>query len=511
MADIAVTEISKSLREAIAQLDTNDTLESRGIVTRVGDGVAWIHGLSDAGYSEVLEIKTATGVVEAFALNLLEDEIGAVLLGSDQGVSAGDSVRLKGEVLSVPVGPELLGRVVSPLGEALDGGPEIVTKQRGLVEREAIGVLGRKHVHEPLMTGIMAIDSMFPIGRGQRELIIGDRQTGKTAIALDTMINQAKQNTGVVNVYVAVGQKLSKVARLVERLKQEGVMEQTIVVATGPSDPASLLYLAPYAGTAMGEYFRDNAQHALMIYDDLTKHAVAYRQMSLLLRRPPGREAYPGDVFYLHSRLLERSSKLSDELGAGSLTALPIIETQAGDISAYIPTNVISITDGQIFMETDLFYQGIRPAISAGLSVSRVGGDAQTKAVKSVSGHLKLGLSQFRELASFAQFGSDLDEATKAQIERGQRLTELLKQPQYQPLSVWEQVASVFVVSEGLFDGVPASKIKDAQKAYLTRLNKDYKKLMDVLNKGDNKLGDQPDVEKVLKEVGKAVAKGFEG
>ena len=511
MADIAVTEISKSLREAIAQLDTNDTLESRGIVTRVGDGVAWIHGLSDAGYSEVLEIKTATGVVEAFALNLLEDEIGAVLLGSDQGVSAGDSVRLKGEVLSVPVGPELLGRVVSPLGEALDGGPEIVTKQRGLVEREAIGVLGRKHVHEPLMTGIMAIDSMFPIGRGQRELIIGDRQTGKTAIALDTMINQAKQNTGIVNVYVAVGQKLSKVARLVERLKQEGVMEQTIVVATGPSDPASLLYLAPYAGTAMGEYFRDNSQHALMIYDDLTKHAVAYRQMSLLLRRPPGREAYPGDVFYLHSRLLERSSKLSDELGAGSLTALPIIETQAGDISAYIPTNVISITDGQIFMETDLFYQGIRPAISAGLSVSRVGGDAQTKAVKSVSGHLKLGLSQFRELASFAQFGSDLDEATKAQIERGQRLTELLKQPQYQPLSVWEQVASVFVVSEGLFDGVPASKIKDAQKAYLTRLNKDYKKLMDVLNKGDNTLGDQPDVEKVLKEVGKVVAKGFEG
>ena len=511
MADIAVTEISKSLRDAIAKLDTSDKLESRGIVTRVGDGVAWIHGLSGAGYSEVLEIETATGVVEAFALNLMEDEIGAVLLGSDQGVSAGDSVRLKGEILSVPVGPELLGRVVSPLGEALDGGPEIVTKQRGLVEREAVGVLGRKLVHEPLMTGIMAIDSMFPIGRGQRELIIGDRQTGKTAIALDTMINQAKQKTGVVNVYVAVGQKLSKVARLVERLKQEGVMEQTIVVATGPSDPASLLYLAPYAGTAMGEYFRDNGQHALMIYDDLTKHAVAYRQMSLLLRRPPGREAYPGDVFYLHSRLLERSSKLSDELGAGSLTALPIIETQAGDISAYIPTNVISITDGQIFMETDLFYQGIRPAISAGLSVSRVGGDAQTKAVKSVSGHLKLGLSQFRELASFAQFGSDLDEATKAQIERGQRLTELLKQPQYQPLSVWEQVASVFAVSEGLFDDVPASKIKDAQKAYLTRLDKDHKKLMDGLGKGDKKLSDQPDVEKVLKEVGKSVAKGFEG
>lgn len=511
MADIAVTELSKGLRDAIAKLDTSDKLESRGIVTRVGDGVAWVHGLSNAGYSEVLQIETKTGIVEAFALNLMEDEIGAVLLGSDQGVSAGDAVKLKGEILSVPVGPELLGRVVSPLGVALDGGPEIKTKLRGPVEREAIGVLGRKHVHEPMMTGIMAIDAMFPIGRGQRELIIGDRQTGKTAIALDTMINQAKQKTGVVNVYVAIGQKLSKVARLVERLKQEGVMEQTIVVATGPSDPASLLYLAPYAGTAMGEYFRDNGQHALMIYDDLTKHAVAYRQMSLLLRRPPGREAFPGDVFYLHSRLLERSSKLSDELGAGSLTALPIIETQAGDISAYIPTNVISITDGQIFMETDLFYQGIRPAISAGLSVSRVGGDAQTKAVKSVSGHLKLGLSQFRELASFAQFGSDLDEATKAQIERGQRLTELLKQPQYQPMSIWEQVASIFVVSEGIFDKVPAAMIKDAQKAYLTRLTHDHKKLMDELNKGDKKLDDQPEVEKVLNEVGKSVAKGFEG
>lgn len=369
MADIAVTELSKGLRDAIAKLELNGKMESVGIVTRVGDGVAWVHGLSSAGYSEVLQIETKNGIIEAFALNLMEDEIGAVLLGSDQGVAAGDTVKLKGEV-SVPVGPELLGRVVNPLGEPLDGGPAIKAKARGAVEREAVGVLGRKHVHEPLMTGIMAIDAMFPIGRGQRELIIGDRQTGKTAIAIDTMINQARQKTGVVNVYVAIGQKLSKVARLVERLKEEGVMDQTIIVATGPSDPASLLYLAPYAGTAMGEYFRDNSEHALMIYDDLTKHAVAYRQMSLLLRRPPGREAFPGDVFYLHSRLLERSSKLSDDLGAGSLTALPIIETQAGDISAYIPTNVISITDGQIFMETDLFYQGIRPAISAGLSVS---------------------------------------------------------------------------------------------------------------------------------------------
>jgi F-type H+-transporting ATPase subunit alpha len=455
----------------------------------------------------MLEIETKDGVVEAFALNLMEDEIGAVLLGSDANVAAGDSVRLKGTTLEVPVGPELLGRVVDPLGRPLDGAGPIKTKATGLVEREAIGVMGRKSVHEPLMTGIMAIDAMFPIGRGQRELIIGDRQTGKTAIAIDTMINQAKQKTGVVNVYVAIGQKLSKIARLVDRLKQEGVMDQTIIVATGPSDPASMLYLAPYAATAMGEYFRDNKQHALMIYDDLTKHAVAYRQMSLLLRRPPGREAFPGDVFYLHSRLLERSAKLSDELGAGSLTALPIIETQAGDISAYIPTNVISITDGQIFMETDLFYQGIRPAISAGLSVSRVGGAAQTKAVKSVSGHLKLGLSQFRELASFAQFGSDLDEETKSQIDRGQRLTELLKQHQYLPMSIWEQVASMYAVSNGLFDKVAVAKIKDAQTAFLTRLWTDHKEDMRTLDKGDKP---SEDVTKLLHKVAASSAKGFE-
>jgi len=506
MSDIAVAELSKELRAAIAGLEVSEGLEKVGIVTRVGDGVAWIHGLRTAGYSEVLEIETESGIVEAFALNLMEDEVGAVLLGSDAGVSAGDSVRLKGQVLEVPVGPELLGRVVDPLGRPLDGGPAIKTKQTGLVEREAIGVMGRKPVHEPLMTGIVAIDTMFPIGRGQRELIIGDRQTGKTAIAIDTMINQARQKTGVVNIYVAIGQKLSKIARLVERLKQEGVMEQTIIVATSPNDPASLLYLAPYSGTAMGEYFRDNKEHALMVYDDLTKHAVAYRQMSLLLRRPPGREAFPGDVFYLHSRLLERSAKLSDALGAGSLTALPIIETQAGDISAYIPTNVISITDGQIFMETDLFYQGIRPAISAGLSVSRVGGNAQTKAVKSVSGHLKLGLSQFRELASFAQFGSDLDDATKAQIDRGQRLTELLKQPQYQPMGVWEQVASLYAVNESTFDTVPVAKIKDAQIALLTKLWTDHKAEMKKLNSGD-----KPDeaVMATIKKVATSVAKGF--
>ena len=507
MSTIEVTELAKSLRDAIAGLEASEGLEDVGVVIRVGDGVAWVHGLTNAGYSEVLEIETEQGSTEAFALNLMEDEIGAVILGDEGAVKAGTTVRRKGSVLDVPVGKELLGRVVDPLGRPLDGGPAIKTRERGLVERPAIGVMGRKSVHEPLMTGIMSIDAMFPIGRGQRELLIGDRQTGKTAIAIDTMINQARQKTGVVNVYVAIGQKLSKVARLVDRLKEEGVMEQTIIVATGPSDPASLLYLAPYAGTAMGEYFRDNGGHALMIYDDLTKHAVAYRQMSLLLRRPPGREAYPGDVFYLHSRLLERSAKLSDDLGAGSLTALPSIETQAGDISAYIPTNVISITDGQIFLETDLFYQGIRPAISAGLSVSRVGGAAQTKAVKSVGGNLKLGLSQFRELASFAQFGSDLDEATKSQIDRGQRLTELLKQPQYQPMSVWEQYVSIYAVTNGAFDNVPVAKIKDAQSAELTKLWSEHKDAMRELNKGDKPTDEHL---KIIDKTLASVAKGFE-
>lgn len=507
MSQLSIQELSKDLRAAIANLETNKSLDAVGIVTRVGDGVAWIHGLHEAGYSEVLEIHTDKGVIEAFALNLLEDEVGAVLLGDDSHVKAGQKVTLRGEVLTVPVGEELLGRVVDPLGRPLDGGEAIKTKRRGIVERESIGVMGRKSVHEPLMTGIMSIDAMFPIGRGQRELIIGDRQTGKTAIAIDTMINQAKQKTGVINVYVAIGQKLSKIARLVDRLKQEGVMDQTIVVATSPSDPASLLYLAPYAATAMGEYFRDNSGHALMIYDDLTKHAVAYRQMSLLLRRPPGREAYPGDVFYLHSRLLERSAKLSDDLGGGSLTALPIIETQAGDISAYIPTNVISITDGQIFLETDLFHQGIRPAISAGLSVSRVGGAAQTPAIKSVSGGLKLGLSQFRELASFAQFGSDLDDATKKQIELGQRLTELLKQPQYQPLSVWQQTVSILAITQGDFKAVPTSQIKPAQAALLAKLWADHKKEMQALDKGDKP---SDDLKQLISKVAKAVAKGFE-
>jgi F-type H+-transporting ATPase subunit alpha len=507
MSDLAIQELSAELRDAIQSLRTSKGLEEAGIVTRVGDGVAAIYGLRNAGYNEVIEIETRSGgKVTAFALNLLEDEIGTVILGNDADVVAGAKATMTGHVLDVPVGPEMVGRVVNPLGEPLDGKGPIKAKQRSPMERPAPGVMARKTVHEPIMTGLMAIDALVPIGRGQRELIIGDRQTGKTAVALDTMINQAKQKTGVINVYVAIGQKLSKVAALVERLKREGVMDQTIVVATSPADPAPLLYLAPYAGTAMGEYFRDNGEHALIIHDDLSKHAVAYRQMSLLLRRPPGREAYPGDVFYLHSRLLERAAKLNDELGAGSLTALPIIETQAGDISAYIPTNVISITDGQIFLDTSLFYQGVRPAIQVGLSVSRVGGAAQTKAVKSVSGGLKLALAQFRELASFAQFSSDLDDETKQRIERGQRLVELLKQKQYQPLSVAEQTMSLMAATEGAFDTVPVEKIKDAQAELISYMEDRHGAVVKTLNKGDKPTDDS---KKTILEAAEKVAKGY--
>ncbi|HEX4774428.1 MAG TPA: F0F1 ATP synthase subunit alpha [Candidatus Saccharimonadales bacterium] len=507
MAELSIAELSEDIRAAIAELKQRPEIENVGVVTRVGDGVAWIYGLSNAGYFEMLEIEGLHGVmVTAFALNLGEDEIGAVIMGNDTDVKAGAKVRLSGQVLEVPVGPELIGRVVDPLGNPLDGAGPIKTKQSYRMERPAPGVLDRKHVHEPLMTGIMAIDATTPIGRGQRELIIGDRQTGKTAIAVDTMVNQARQKTGVVNVYVAIGQKLSKVAALQDRLKREGVMDQTIIVATSPADPAALLYLAPYAGSSMGEYFRDNKQHALIIYDDLTKHAVAYRQMSLLLRRPPGREAYPGDVFYLHSRLLERAAKLSDALGAGSLTALPIIETQAGDISAYIPTNVISITDGQIFLETNLFYQGIRPAISVGLSVSRVGGDAQTKAIKAVGGGLKLDLAQFRELAAFSQFSTDLDPETRQTIERGQRLTELLKQSQYSPYALWEMYASLLAATKGAFDEVPVEKIKAAQEALLRELKAKHAKLVEALSTGDKPTDAQN--EQILK-VAKSVAETY--
>lgn len=506
MAEISIKSLSDDIRAAIAELKDRPEIENVGIVTRVGDGVAWIYGLRNCKFNEMLELEGADGeTITAFALNLGEEEIGAVLLGSETAVRAGSKARLSGRVLEVPVGPELIGRVVNPLGQAIDGGDPIKTKQTARVERPAPGVLDRKSVHEPLMTGITAIDAMVPVGRGQRELIIGDRQTGKTAIAVDTMINQYRQKTGVINIYVAIGQKSSKVARLVERLKREGVMDQTIVVATSPADSAAMLYLAPYVGTAMGEYFRDNKQHALIIHDDLTKHAAAYRQMSLLLRRPPGREAYPGDVFYLHSRLLERAAKLSDELGAGSLTALPIIETQAGDISAYIPTNVISITDGQIFMETNLFYQGIRPAISVGLSVSRVGGSAQTKAVKAVGGSLRLDLAQFRELAAFSQFSTDLDAETRQIIERGQRLTELLKQPQYSPYAIWQMYAMLLAATKGAFDKVPLDKVKAAEEALFRELKSKHAKLIDKVNTGDKPTDEQNDtILKVAKEIAKA-------
>lgn len=507
MSQISVKELSADIRKAIEKLKDQPEIENVGVVTKNADGIAWIYGLRACGANEVVEIEGTGGeTVQAFALNLSENEIGAVLLGSDEKVKAGARVRLTGKVQQVPVGPELVGRVIDPLGRPLDGKGPIKAKNFGDIEQPAPGVLDRKSVHEPLMTGITAIDAMVPIGRGQRELIIGDRQTGKTAVAIDTMINQYRQKTGVINIFVAVGQKASKTARMVERLKREGVMDQTIVVATSPSDPASLQFIAPYAGTAIGEYFRDNKQHALIIYDDLSKHANAYRQMSLLLRRPPGREAFPGDVFYLHSRLLERSAKLSDKLGGGSLTALPIIETQAGDISAFVPTNVISITDGQIFMETNLFYQGIRPAISVGLSVSRVGGSAQTKAVKSVAGNLRLSLAQFRELAAFAQFSTDLDAETKQRIDRGQRLTELLKQPQYSPYSVWEQTCMLMAATEGAFDTVPVKDIKKATNALLNELNRKHKKTMEKLNEGD-----KPDekTKNTILSVAKSIAKDY--
>jgi F-type H+-transporting ATPase subunit alpha len=508
MAELSIKELSSDIRAAIADLKNRPEIESVGVVTRVGDGIAWIYGLTRAGYSEMLDIEGISGQkVTAFALNLGEDEIGAVILGDDTDVKAGATVRLSGRVLEVPVGPELVGRVVDPLGNPLDGGPAIKTKLTSRVERQAPGVLDRKSVHEPLMTGLIAIDAIVPIGRGQRELIIGDRQTGKTAIAVDTMVNQFRQKTGVINVYVAIGQKASKVAALQERLKREGVMDQTIIVATSPADPAAMLYLAPYTGCAIGEYFRDNKQHALIIYDDLTKHAAAYRQMSLLLRRPPGREAYPGDVFYLHSRLLERAAKLSDDLGAGSLTALPIIETQAGDISAYIPTNVISITDGQIFLETSLFYQGIRPAISVGLSVSRVGGDAQTKAIKAAGGGMKLSLAQFRELAAFSQFSTDLDADTRKTIERGQRLTELLKQPQFAPYAIWEMYSVLYAANNGAFDVVPLDKIEAAREALHRELKSKHAKLVDALNTGAKPTDEQNEqVMKVANEVAKTYA-----
>ena len=445
--EIKADEITKIIREQIEEYRAGVDVSEVGNVISVGDGIARVYGLEKAMAGELLEFPHG---VMGLALNLEESQVGVVLLGEYTEIREGDQVRRTGRIMEVPVGEALVGRVVNALAQPIDGKGPIVTKDRTPVERLAPGVIDRQPVKEPLQTGLKAIDSMIPIGRGQRELIIGDRQTGKTALAIDTIINQKGQN--VVCVYVAIGQKRSTVAQVVKTLEEYGAMDYSVVVSASASDPAPMQYLAPYAGCAIGEYFRESKRHALCIYDDLSKHAAAYREISLLLRRPPGREAYPGDVFYLHSRLLERAAKLNDQNGAGSLTALPVIETQAGDVSAYIPTNVISITDGQIYLETDLFHSGIRPAVNTGLSVSRVGGNAQIKAMRQVAGSLRLDMAQFRDIAAFAQFGSDLDKATLAQLNRGQRLTEVLKQDQYAPLPVEKQIAIIFAGTNGLLD-----------------------------------------------------------
>ncbi len=486
-------EISSLIQKQIQDSDSGIELKETGRVISVGDGIARIYGLENAMSGELL---TFPGDLAGMVLNLEEDNIGAVILGFDSNIKEGDEVKRTGRIMEVPIGPELVGRVVDGLGHPIDGKGPINAKLNGPIEAIAPGVIDRKSVHEPMQTGIKAIDGMIPIGRGQRELIIGDRQTGKTAVALDTIINQKGQN--MFCVYVAIGQKRSTVARVVKTLEEHDAMKYTTVVAATASDPAPMQFIAPYAGCAMAEYFRDNGQHCLIVYDDLSKQAAAYRQLSLLLRRPPGREAYPGDVFYLHSRLLERSAKVSDELGAGSMTALPIIETQAGDVSAYIPTNVISITDGQIYLETDLFYSGVRPAVNVGLSVSRVGGAAQVKAMKQVAGQLRLDLAQYREMAAFAQFGSDLDAATQAQLFRGERLVELLKQDQYKPLSAVQQVVSLFSGVRGLVDDVKVGDIKRFESGLLNFIEEKHKDIMDAIDK-EKKLSDE--TEQKLKDA----------
>ncbi|MFN7974077.1 MAG: F0F1 ATP synthase subunit alpha [Acidobacteriota bacterium] len=455
MKGITADEISKLIRQQIEGYQQTIDVSEVGTVVTVGDGIARLTGLEKVMLGELLEFPHD---VVGMALNLEEDSVGSVLMGEASAIKEGDQARRTGRIMSVPVGEELVGRVVNALGVPIDGKGAINAKAYNPIERIAPGVVDRKPVKEPLQTGIKPIDAMIPIGRGQRELIIGDRQTGKTAIILDTILNQ--RTTGVICIYVAVGQKKSTVAQVVKVLEENGAMKNTIVVSASASEPAPLQYIAPYAGCAMGEYFRDKSGHVVCFYDDLSKHAAAYREISLLLRRPPGREAFPGDVFYLHSRLLERASKLSDQLGGGSLTALPVIETQAGDVSAYIPTNVISITDGQIYLEKDLFNSGVKPAVNVGLSVSRVGGNAQTKAMKKVAGSLRLDLSQYRELAAFAQFGSDLDKATQAQLSRGQRMVELLKQDQYEPLPFQSQVAMIYAGVNGLLDDIPVEEIR---------------------------------------------------
>jgi F-type H+/Na+-transporting ATPase subunit alpha len=475
--DIRAAEISRVIKDQIASFGTEAEVSETGQVLSVGDGIARIHGLDNVQAGEMVAF--ANGV-QGMALNLEADNVGVVIFGSDAEIKEGDVVKRTGTIVDVPVGKGLLGRVVDGLGNPIDGKGPIVSDQRSRVEVKAPGIIPRQSVHEPVQTGLKALDALVPVGRGQRELIIGDRQTGKTAVAIDTFINQKEAHKGkdesqkLYCIYVAVGQKRSTVAQIVRALEENGAMEYSIVVAATASEPAPLQFLAPYTGCAMGEYFRDNGMHAVIVYDDLSKQAVAYRQMSLLLRRPPGREAYPGDVFYLHSRLLERAAKLNKDNGSGSLTALPIIETQAGDVSAYIPTNVISITDGQIFLETDLFFQGIRPAINVGLSVSRVGSAAQTKAMKKVSGSIKLELAQYREMAAFAQFGSDLDASTQKLLNRGARLTELLKQKQFSPLPFEEQTASIFAGTNGYLDGIPVSDVTRFEDAMLADLRANH-------------------------------------
>jgi F-type H+-transporting ATPase subunit alpha len=479
------TEISSILRQQIETYGEKMVVTNVGYVVEVGDGIATVYGLRDVMANELVEFSTgALGM----AFNLLEDSVGVIILGEYTDIEEGDEVKSTGRIVSVPVGEAMVGRVVNALGQPIDGKGPIQTEKLRNIERIAPGVIARQNIDTPLQTGLKAIDSMIPLGRGQRELIIGDRQTGKTAIAIDTIINQKRSN--VICIYVAIGQKRAQIAQTVAILEREGAMNHTIVVAASASDPASQQYIAPYAGTAMGEEFMEAGGDALIVYDDLSKHAWAYRQVSLLMRRPPGREAYPGDVFYLHSRLLERSSRMSDAEGGGSLTALPIIETQGNDVSAYIPTNVISITDGQIYLESDLFYAGVRPAVNAGLSVSRVGGDAQIRAMRQVAGRMRLDLAQFRELAAFAQFASDLDPATKRQIDRGQRLTEILKQPQYQPMPVEEQVAVIWASTNGIIDDVPVEQVREFEAQYLDYLRTSKPELLARIVK-DGRLGDE--------------------
>jgi F-type H+-transporting ATPase subunit alpha len=507
--EIRAAEISAILKQQIANFGTEADVAEVGQVLSIGDGIARVYGLDKVQAGELVEFPNGE---KGLALNLESDNVGVVVFGDDSHISEGDTVKRTNAIVDVPVGRGLLGRVVDALGEPIDGKGPLTDVTRARVDIKAPGIVPRRSVHEPVQTGLKAIDSLVPIGRGQRELIIGDRQTGKTAVAIDAVLNQKQNNSGTDEkvklycIYVAIGQKRSTVAQIVKTLQDYGALEYSIVVAATASEPAPLQYIAPYAGCAMGEFFRDNGMHALIIYDDLSKQAVAYRQMSLLLRRPPGREAYPGDVFYLHSRLLERAAKMNEEHGAGSLTALPIVETQAGDVSAYIPTNVISITDGQIFLETELFYQGIRPAINVGLSVSRVGSAAQIKAMKQVAGRIKLELAQYREMAAFSQFGSDLDAATQRLLARGSRLTEMLKQPQFSPVPVEEQVVSIFAGTRGYLDTIPVSEVSRFEASMLRELGGTHPELL-VAIRTEQEIS--PAVEKELSDFLDAFVKTF--